>query len=144
MNRTDRQLHLALGTLLNRVRVSNSWSSQSFTKEAKYVNNITSAEALRFYKALVDNNYLLPGTNKRKLAPHFNTNIWRNEDAKISLVIEVLNLIPDFVKSKGRKSNNQYKSDKLKSLSASVLVQELRNRGYNVKVTRTITKVEEL
>lgn len=153
MKRTDRELHIALGTLLNRVRVSNSWSSESFMTEAKKVNNLTSAEAYRFYKALVDNNYLLPGTNKRKLSPQFDVSIWRNEDAKIDFVISVINSIPDFIKPRGRKpkvfftgnSNSEIlvavdEINSLSSYTAQQLVQELRNRGYFITCTRQITE----
>ena len=46
--RTEREFHIALGKLLDRVRVQNSWSEQSFISAAKHVANVIPSEALRF------------------------------------------------------------------------------------------------
>lgn len=166
--RTEREFHIALGKLLDRVRVQNSWSEQSFITAAKHVANVIPSEALRFYKALVEMNLLTPGTNRRKLAPNFETIIWKNEDKRIGLVREILEMYPNIVQKKGRVKGKHYSKKEeilypiacssesegieimeevvnpLSYFEAKDLVEELRNRGYAVTCAREVITIETL
>lgn len=163
--RTEREFHIALGKLLDRVRVQNSWSEQSFVSAAKHVANVIPSEALRFYKALVEMNLLTPGSNRRKLAPNFDTNIYRNTDKMIGFVKDILETNPNIVQKKGRKLGMKCPKKQeeivypvmctdvevieeminpLTQFTPQDLVQELRNRGYKVTATRQVVVTEEL
>lgn len=156
--RTEREFHIALGKLLDRVRVQNSWSKDSFYTAATHVANISQSEAIRFYRALVEMNLLTPGTNKRKLAPNFDTVVYKNTDKMLGLVKDVLGSYPDILQQRGPKLGSHHKPkvemalevvqeetiNPLEYFSAQDLVSELRNRGYVVTCEREIITVEKL
>ena len=164
--RTDREFHIALGKLLDRVRVQNSWSKDSFLKAATHVANITKSEACRFFHALDDMNLLVPGSDKRRLTPNFDTIIWKNEDKRIGLVKEILEMYPNILQSRGRVKGKHYPKrsishveeitdiaviepieetvNPLEYFSAQDLVAELRNRGFTVTASRQVITIEEL
>lgn len=164
--RTDREFHIALGKLLDRVRVQNSWSAQSFTEAAKHVTNVSKSEAFRFFKALEDMNLLMPASDKRKLAPNFDVIIWKNEDKRISLIKDILEIHPDILQSRGRVKGKHYPKrtfshveeitdiaviepieetvNPLEYFSAQALVEELRSRGFTVTASRQVITIEEL
>lgn len=167
--RTEREFHIALGKLLDRVRVQNSWSKDSFIKAATHVANITKSEACRFFHALDEMNLLVPGSDKRRLTPNFDTIIWKNEDKRIGFVKEILETYPNILQSRGRVKGKHYPKKKedilypvacssesevieimeevvnpLSYFEAKDLVTELRNRGFTVTASRQIITVEEL
>ena len=164
--RTDREFHIALGKLLDRVRVQNSWSKDSFLKAATHVANITKSEACRFFHALDDMNLLVPGSDKRRLTPNFDTIIWKNEDKRIGLVKEILEMYPNILQSRGRVKGKHYPKrsishveeitdiaviepieetvNPLEYFSAQTLVEELRSRGFTVTASRQVITIEEL
>ena len=159
--RTEREFHIALGKLLDRVRIQNSWSKESFHTAATHVANISSSEAIRFFKALVEMNLLRPASDRRKLSPNFDTIIWKNEDKRIGLVKEILEIYPNILQSRGRVKGKHYPKrvpteitvtesleietvNPLEYFSSQDLVTELRNRGFTVTASRQIITVEEL
>lgn len=152
--RTERELHIALGKLLDKVRVQNQWNINSFREASTHVVNISKSEASRFFSALVNSNYLIPGSDKRKLAPNWEQRIWRNEDARIGFIREVLEVNPDIVQKRGPKFTKVEQSTiehpvvieepTLSSFTAQQLVEELRTRGYLVTATKEITVIEQL
>lgn len=163
--RTEREFHIALGKLLDRVRVQNSWSRESFHTAATHVANISPSEAIRFFKALVEMNLLQPASDRRKLSPNFDTIIWKNEDKRIGFVKEILEIYPNILQSRGRVKGKHYpkriishteesttalevvQEDVINPLSyfeAQDLVAELRNRGYAVTCAREVITVETL
>lgn len=159
--RTEREFHIALGKLLDRVRVQNSWSKDSFIKAATHVTNITKSEACRFFHALVEMNLLTPGSDRRKLSPNFDTIIWRNEDKRIGFVKEILEIYPNILQSRGRVKGKHYTKrtvshieevetiveetvNPLAYFEAQDLVVELRNRGYAVTCVKEIVTIETL
>lgn len=161
--RTEREFHIALGKLLDRVRVQNSWNRESFYTAATHVANISSSEAIRFFKALVEMNLLQPASDRRKLSPNFDTIIWKNEDKRISFVKEILEMYPNILQSRGRVKGKHYPKriishteetsievvpeeiiNPLEYFTAQDLVSELRNRGFTVTASRQIITVEEL
>lgn len=164
--RTDREFHIALGKLLDRVRIQNSWSKDSFLKAATHVANITKSEACRFFHALDDMNLLVPGSDKRRLTPNFDTIIWKNEDKRIGLVKEILEMYPNILQSRGRVKGKHYPKrsishveeitdvaviepieeviNPLEYFSAQALVEELRSRGFTVTASRQVITIEEL
>lgn len=165
--RTEREFHIALGKLLDRVRIQNSWSKDSFIKAATHVANITKSEACRFFHALDDMNLLIPGSDKRRLAPNFDTIVWKNEDKRIGLVKEVLELHPDILQSRGRVKGKHYPKKEVLEVNisdnnevtilpqeeivnplvyftAQDLVAELRDRGYAVTCAREVVTIETL
>jgi hypothetical protein len=163
--RTDREFHIALGKLLDRVRIQNSWSKDSFIKAATHVTNVTKSEACRFFHALDDMNLLIPGSDKRRLIPNFDTIIWKNEDKRIGFVKEILEMYPNILQSRGRVKGKVYPKrtfshveeietaievvqeevvNPLSYFEAKDLVAELRDRGYVVTCAREIITVETL
>jgi hypothetical protein len=161
--RTEREFHIALGKLLDRVRVQNSWSRESFHTAATHVANISPSEAIRFFKALIEMNLLQPASDRRKLSPNFDTIIWKNEDKRIGLVKEILEMYPNILQSRGRVKGKHYPKriishteetsieviqeevvNPLEYFSAQDLVTELRNRGFTVTASRQIITIEEL
>lgn len=158
--RTDREFHIALGKLLDRVRVQNSWSRESFHTAATHVANISPSEAIRFFKALVEMNLLQPASDRRKLSPNFDTIIWKNEDKRIGFVKEILEMYPNILQSRGRVKGKHYPKvsheeiavvetveetiNPLEYFTAQDLVAELRNRGYAVTCAREVITVETL
>ena len=163
--RTDREFHIALGKLLDRVRVQNSWSKDSFVKAATHVTNVTKSEACRFFHALDDMNQLVPGSDKRRLTPNFDTIIWKNEDKRIGFVKEILEMYPNILQSRGRVKGKHYPkriiSHTEESTTALEVVQEdvinpldcfeehelveyLRSKGWVVNIYREKTVIETL
>ena len=159
--RTDREFHIALGKLLDRVRIQNSWSRESFHTAATHVANISPSEAIRFFKALVEMNLLQPASDRRKLSPNFDTIIWKNEDKRIGFVKEILEMYPNILQSRGRVKGKHYPKtsrteeivvvepveeiiNPLEYFTAQDLVEELRNRGYAVTCAREVITVETL
>lgn len=159
--RTEREFHIALGKLLDRVRIQNSWSKESFHTAATHVANISSSEAIRFFKALVEMNLLQPASDRRKLSPNFDTIIWKNEDKRIGLMKEILEIYPNILQSRGRVKGKHYPKrvpteitvteplemetvNPLEYFSSQDLVTELRNRGFTVTASRQIITIEEL
>ena len=164
--RTEREFHIALGKLLDRVRVQNSWSKDSFLKAATHVANITKSDACRFFHALDDMNLLVPGSDKRRLTPNFDTIIWKNEDKRMGLVKEILEMYPNILQSRGRVKGKHYPKrtsshveeitdiaviepieetvNPLEYFSAQTLVEELRSRGFTVTASRQVITIEEL
>ena len=158
--RTEREFHIALGKLLDRVRVQNSWSKDSFFKAAKHVANVTPSEAARFFKLLAKTEYLKPDSDKRKLTQNFKQHIWRNQDAMIAVVKDILG-VDDIILSRGPKKGSHRKPktyveplaleviqeevvNPLSYFEARDLVEELRNRGYAVTCAREIITIETL
>lgn len=163
--RTDREFHIALGKLLDRVRFQNAWNAESFISAAVHVKNVSKSEAARFYKALVDMNLLIPGSDKRRLMPNFDVVIWKNEDKRIGFVKEILEMYPDIIQKKGPVKGAHYSKRTLSHVeeveavvevvqeevvnplayfSPQDLVAELRDRGYTVTCAREIITVETL
>lgn len=120
--RTEREFHIALGKLLDRVRFQNSWNAESFINAATHVKNVSKSEAARFYKALVDMNLLIPGTDKRRLMPNFDVIIWKNEDKRIGLIREILEMYPNILQKKGRVKGKHY--SKVTEETIEVIVDE--------------------
>lgn len=159
--RTEREFHIALGRLLDRVRVQNSWSKKSFVKAAKHVANVTPAEAARFFNSLTKTEYLKPDSDKRKLTQNFKQHIWKNQDAMLGVVKEILN-IDDIVLSRGPKLGSHHKPktttetpivleivpeevvNPLEYFTAQDLVAELRSRGYTVTCAREVITIETI
>ena len=163
--RTDREFHIALGKLLDRVRFQNSWSAESFITASIHVKNVSKSEAARFYKALVDMNLLIPGSDKRRLMPNFDVVIWKNEDKRIGFVKEILEMYPDIIQKKGPVKGTHYSKrtvshveeveavvevvqeevvNPLAYFTPQDLVAELRDRGYTVTCAREVITVETL
>ena len=159
--RTEREFHIALGKLLDRVRVQNSWSKDSFHDAAKHVANVSPSEAVRFFKALTKTTYLKPGSDKRRLTQNFNASVWKNQDAMLAVVKEILGLDDDIVRSRGPKLGSHRKPkmiaepmeieivpeevvNPLEYFTAQDLVTELRNRGYAVTCAREVITIETL
>lgn len=162
--RTEREFHIALGKLLDRVRIQNSWSRESFYTAATHVANISSSEAIRFFKALVEMNLLQPASDKRKLSPNFDTIIWKNEDKRIGFVKEILEMYPNILQSRGRVKGKRYPKRSISHTEIETamevvqeevinplvyftpqdLVAELRDRGYTVTCAREIVTIETL
>lgn len=163
--RTEREFHIALGKLLDRVRVQNSWSKDSFINAAVHVANITKSEACRFFHALDEMNLLKPGSDRRRLTPNFDQSIYRNADKMIGFVKDILETNPNIIQKKGRKLGMKYPKKQeeiiypvmctdvevieeminpLTQFTPQDLVQELRNRGYEVTATRQVIITESL
>jgi hypothetical protein len=156
--RTDREFHIALGKLLDRVRVQNEWNEKGFINASTHIEHVSKSEATRFFKALVELNLLIPSSNKRKLKSNFEVIIWKNEDARIKLMQEVIECHPEILKKKGRQFGHCYPKkvqeeilvvqeevvNPLEYFSPQDLVAELRNRGFTVQASRQIITVEEL
>lgn len=106
-NRTEREFMIALTHLLDRVRVLNSWSVDSFRKAATHVANLKQSEASRFQKALLDMNYLTPGSDKRTLKTNFDPIYYKNTDACLSFIKEILEVNPDIIQQCGPKKGSK-------------------------------------
>jgi hypothetical protein len=154
--KSERELQLALGKLLNQVRIQNAWNEKSFMSAAKTAG-VSKSEAYRFFKALSEMNLLKRDKQKRRIVPQFNVNIWQNEDRKMMLIKDIMEMFPNIQQKRGRKYVNIEQKiehlttikeafDKTKTInslaqiSSEDLVQELRNRGYEVNCSRTIVE----
>lgn len=132
----------ALSTLLNQVRLENKWNESTFMKVANS-SGISKSEASRFYKALVEMQLIIYDKQRHGMIPQFDSNIWKNEDSKMMLIKEIMEMFPNLQKIRGRVKGNKVKSS-LANYSPKELVSELRKRGYKVSAIKEIITVEEL
>lgn len=161
---SERKMQLALGKLLTEVSHTNKWSEETFTTLASKAH-VARTEAIRFYQSLVDMNLLKFDKQRQAYVSNFDVIIWSDEDTKLELISDLMKMFPIRL-HKGRVKGSHNKSAKkaepkaknmeeaafllqaeinpLSQFSAADLVAELRNRGYEVKATKTITTVEEL
>ena len=159
---SERKVQLALGKLLTSVKNTRNWSEETFAELASKVG-IARTEASRFYHSLIEMNLLKFDNLRQAYVANFNVSIWSDEDAKLDLIRELMEIFPIRL-HKGRAKGSSNKSAKkveaknmeevaillqaeinpLSQFSAADLVAELRNRGYEVKATKTITTIEEL
>ena len=161
---SERKVQLALGKLLTSVKNTRNWSEETFAELASKVG-IARTEAIRFYHSLIEMNLLKFDNLRQTYVANFNVSIWSDEDAKLGLIRELMEIFPIRL-HKGRAKGSYNKSAKkaepkaknmeeaaillqaeinpLSQFSAQDLVTELRNRGYEVKATKTITTIEEL
>lgn len=149
--KSEREFQLALGKLLNQVRIQNAWNEKSFMSAARAAG-VSKAEAYRFFKALGEMNLLKRDKQKRCIVPQFNVNIWQNEDRKMMLIRDIMEMFPNLQQKRGRKRPKQFVQQLVEEIHQEVeeqivtfeqfssedLVQELRNRGYEVNCSRTI------
>ncbi len=160
----QRELQLALGKLLTSVKNTRNWSEETFTNLASK-SGIARTEASRFYNSLVEMNLLKFDKQRQAFVANFDVVIWSDEDAKLGLIRELMEMFPIRL-HKGRVKGSHNKSAKkaepkaqnmteaailleaeinpLSQFSATDLVAELRSRGYEVKASKVITTVEEL
>ena len=158
----QRELQLALGKLLTSVKNTRNWSEETFTNLASK-SGVARTEASRFYNSLVEMNLLKFDKQRQAFVANFDVVIWSDEDAKLGLIRELMEMFPIRL-HKGRVKGSHNKSAKkaetknmtevaiiaqaeinpLSQFSASDLVAELRSRGYEVKASKVITTVEEL
>lgn len=160
---SERKMQLALGKLLTEVSHTNKWSEETFTTLASKAH-VARTEAVRFYQSLIEMNLLKFDKQRQAFVANFDVIIWKDEDAKLGLVRELMEMFPiRLQRGPSKKSNKAAKKvepkaqnmaeaailleaeiNPLSQFSAQDLVAELRNRGYEVKATKTITTVEEL
>ena len=159
--KTPRELQLALGHLLDRVRFTNKWSDTSFTDSAKSVG-LTKSEAYRFYRALIEMKLLVFDKHRRITVACFDVQIWHNEDMKMMLIKDIMEMFPDIQQQRGRVKGKHYPaktvvvvepvieeevcepSNLLANFTPQELADELRSRGFIVTAVREIVKTEEL
>lgn len=161
---THREFQFALSKLLTNVKNTRNWSEDNFTTLAKNVG-MARTEASRFYNALVDMDLLRWDKQREAYVGNFCNVVWEDEDAKLGLMRELMEMFPIRLR-KGRVKGSHNKTaqqaepqaqkmaevaiiaqaeiNPLSSFSASDLVAELRNRGYEVKASKVITTIEEL
>lgn len=164
MKQSERKLQLSLGKLLTSVNNTRNWSEETVIDLAAKAG-IARTEAIRFYHSLVEMNLLKFDKQRQAYVANFDVVIWSDEDAKLGLIRELMEMFPIRL-HKGRVKGSHNKSAKkaepkaqnmeeaalllqaeinpLSQFSAADLVAELRNRGYEVKATKTITTIEEL
>lgn len=138
--KTAEKFQSSLSTLLNQVRLENKWNESTFIKVANS-SGISKSEASRFYKALVEMQLIIYDKQRHGMVPQFDSNIWKNEDSKMMLIKEIMEMFPNLQKIRGR--GNKVKSS-LANYSPKELVSELRKRGYKVSAIKEIITVEEL
>lgn len=170
--KTPRELQLALSHLLDRVKFTNKWSDTTFTDAAKAAG-LTKSEAYRFYKALVEMKLLVFDKHRRTTIAYFDTQIWRNEDVKMMLIKDIMEMFPDIQQQRGRVKGKQYpvkavvvvpevneddvceetvneeevneeETNPLENFTPQELADELRRRGFIVTATREVVTTEEL
>lgn len=157
--KTPRELQLALGRLLDRIKVINNWSYRSFMN-ASQTSNVTKSEAYRFYKALVEMKLIIFNKHRRRTEANFDVQIWHNEDLKLLLVKDIMEMYPDIQQQRGRVKGKHYPArpvvepeveeevcaeiNLLANFTPQELANELRSRGFVVTATREVVKVEEL
>lgn len=154
MEQKERQFQLALGKLLNRVRVQNTWNEATFTNNAES-SGVSKSEASRFYKALVDMGLLRFDKQRKAMVANFNVAIWQNEDTKLGLIRDIMAMFP-LKQQRGRVKGKVYpvkaktevtnvaETNPLSQFSAVDLVAELRRRNYEVTARKQVITVEEL
>lgn len=140
--KTTKDFQAALSTLLNQVRLENKWNESTFIKVANS-SGISKSEASRFYKALVEMQLIIYDKQRHGMIPQFDSNIWKNEDSKMMLIKEIMEMFPNLQKIRGRVKGNKVKTS-LANYSPKELVSELRKRGYKVSAIKEIITVEEL
>ena len=140
--KTSEKFQSSLSTLLNQVRLENKWNESTFMKVANS-SGISKSEASRFYKALVEMQLIIYDKQRHGMIPQFDSNIWKNEDSKMMLIKEIMEMFPNLQKIRGRVKGNKVKSS-LVNYSPKELVSELRKRGYKVSAIKEIITVEEL
>jgi hypothetical protein len=158
-----RKVQLALGKLLTEVYHLNTWSEETFTQCASKAH-VARTEAIRFYQALVEMNLLKFDKQRQAFIANFDVVIWKDEDAKLGLIRELMEMFQIRLPkgpTKGPKKSAKEVEPKAKNMaeaalllqaeinplsqfSAQDLVDELRNRGYEVKASKVITTIEEL
>ena len=170
--KTPRELQLALSHLLDRVKFANKWSDTTFTDAAK-ASGLTKSEAYRFYKALVEMKLLVFDKHRRTTIAYFDVQIWRNEDMKMMLIKDIMEMFPDIQQQRGRVKGKQYpvkavvvvpevneddvceetvneeevneeETNPLENFTPQELADELRRRGFIVTATREVVTTEEL
>lgn len=147
----EREKLIAFSKLLNRVKFQNTWNPDTFAKCADKTENVSKSEAVRFYKALVELGYLVK--SGRVFKPSFDTKIWSDEDYRLNIIKSILEDQP-VIQKRGRVKGKVYEKPKetaiivqhnpLESIASKDLVNELRNRGFEVTCKRSVTVVEEL
>ena len=164
MKQSERKLQLSLGKLLTSVNNTRNWSEETVINLAAKAG-IARTEAIRFYRSLVEMNLLKFDKQRQAYVANFDVVIWSDEDAKLGLIRELMEMFPIRL-HKGRVKGSHNKSAKqaepkaqnmeevailleaeinpLSQFSAADLVAELRSRGYEVKASKVITTVEEL
>lgn len=154
MEQKERQFQLALGKLLNRVRVQNTWNESAFTSNAES-SGVSKSEASRFYKALVDMGLLRFDKQRKAMVANFNVAIWQNEDTKLGLIRDIMAMFP-LKQQRGRVKGKVYpvkttpevtnvaETNPLSQFFAVDLVAELRRRNYEVTARKQVITVEEL
>ena len=105
--KSDRELQIALGHLLDRVKFINTWTDKAFMEAAKAVD-LTKSEAYRFYKALVQLKVLVFDKHRRKTVAYFDVQIWHNEDVKMMFIKDIMDMFPDIQQKRGRVKGKQY------------------------------------
>jgi hypothetical protein len=152
MKQSERKLQLALGKLLTSVYNTKVWSEQQFIDLAKK-QNIVKAEAVRFYHALIEMDLLRFDKLRNSYVANFNVIIWSDEDSKLGLIRDIMEMFPIRLRHGHPKVARTMKDvaiiaqaeiNPFAQFSAADLVRELRDRGYEVKATKTITTIEEL
>lgn len=142
--KTTKEFQSALSTLLNQVRLENKWNETTFMKVANS-SGISKSEASRFYKALIEMQLIIYDKQRHGMIPQFDSNIWKNEDSKMMLIKEIMEMFPNLQQSRGRVKGKKYEvKSSLANYSPKELVNELRRRGYKVSATKEIITVEEL
>lgn len=140
--KTAEKFQSSLSTLLNQVRLENKWNESTFMKVANS-SGLSKSEASRFYKALVEMQLIIYDKQRHGMVQQFDSNIWKNEDSKMMLIKEIMEMFPNLQKIRGRVKGNKVKSS-LANYSPKELVSELRKRGYKVSAIKEIITVEEL
>lgn len=160
---SERKMQLALSRLLTEVSHTNKWSEETFTTLASKAH-VARTEAVRFYQSLIEMNLLKFDKQRQTFVANFDVIIWKDEDSKLGLIRELMEMFPiRLQRGPSKKSNKtarkvepkaknmeeaaillQAEINPLSQFSAADLVAELRNRGYEVKATKTITTIEEL
>ena len=164
--KSDRELQIALGHLLDRVKFINKWTDKAFMEAAK-VAGVTKSEAYRFYKALVQLKVLVFDKHRRTTVAYFDVQIWHNEDVKMMFIKDIMEMFPDIQQKRGRVKGKQYPVktvvvvepeetvceekvceeepiNLLANFTPQELADELRSRGFIVTATREVVTTEEL
>lgn len=149
----EREKLIAFSKLLNRIKFQNIWNSDTFAACADKTENVSKSEAIRFYKALVELGYLVK--SGRVFKPSFDTKLWHDEDYRLNIIKNILEDQP-VIQKRGRVKGKVYDKPKetvfevvkfanpLEDISSKDLVNELRNRGFEVSCKKVVTVVEEL
>ena len=146
-NRTEREFVIALTHLLDRVRVLNSWSVDSFRKAATHVANLKQSEASRFQKAMLDMNYLTPGNDKCTLKTNFDPTYYKNTDACIGFIKSILEVNPDIIQQCGpKKGSKRIPVEPVTPEIIEEVIEEVIEKAYEPSLAEFSTKelIDEL